>query len=149
MARLDDIPQPTRDVVASVPCPDFGGTPFVSGPPLRERRIAVVSSAALIGRGDEPFAVGSAECRPIPAGDALISHVSINFDRAGFQRDPNVVLPLDRLWEMADEGVIGTVADKHWTVMGSTDPAGIAAAADRMAAGMRAEGVDSVLLAPV
>jgi hypothetical protein len=54
-----------------------------------------------------------------PPGDLLISHVSINFDRAGWQRDINVVYSIDRL----ASGEIGGVADTHYTVMGSTDPA--------------------------
>ena len=123
MARPEDIPQPTRDA----PCPSFDTQPFVVGPPLAQRRVAIVSSAALIRRGDKPFPFGSAECRflpaAMPAGDILISHVSINFDRAGFQRDVNVVYPIDRLRELAAEGVIGGMAETNFTVMGSTDPA--------------------------
>ncbi|NDG38520.1 MAG: selenoprotein B glycine/betaine/sarcosine/D-proline reductase, partial [Betaproteobacteria bacterium] len=50
--------------------------------------MAIVSSAALIRRGDAPFPVGSGEYRAVPASwnsaDILMSHVSINFDRAGF-----------------------------------------------------------------
>lgn len=153
MARIEDIPQPTRDAVLAVPCPDFGTTPFVSGPPLARRKIAILSSAALIRRGDQPFAFGSAECRFVPAStptdDILVSHVSINFDRAGFQRDLNVVYPIDRLRELAAEGVIGGVADTHYTVMGSTDPAGMAGSANAIAARLRAENVDSVVLSPV
>ena len=51
-----------------------------------------------------------------------MSHVSINFDRAGFQRDLNVVYPVDRLRELVAEGVIGGMAETNFTVMGSTDP---------------------------
>jgi len=153
MARIEDIPKPTRDAVLSVPCPAPDSLPFVSGPPLSQRRLAIVSSAALIRRGDAPFAFGSAECRFVPAawpsGEILISHVSINFDRAGFQRDINVVYPLDRLHELAAEGVIGGVADTHYTVMGSSDPAGMANAADQIAGQLRQERIDSVLLTPV
>jgi D-proline reductase (dithiol) PrdB len=153
MARIEDIPQPTRDAVLAVPCPQYGTTPFVTGPALQHRRIAILSSAALIPRGDSPFAFGSAEVRlisrEVSPNDLLISHVSINFDRTGFQRDVNVVFPLDRLRELADEGVIGGVADTQYTVMGSTDPAGMEEAADTVAERMRAEGADSLLLAPV
>lgn len=153
MARIEDIPQPTRDAVLAIPCPSFETTPFVAGRPLAERRIAIVSSAALIRRGDPPFAFGSAEVRFLPASvpteDILVSHVSINFDRAGFQTDVNVVYPIDRLRELAQAGSIGGVADTHYTVMGSTDPAGMADAADRIAAQLAAEGVDSVVLSPV
>jgi D-proline reductase (dithiol) PrdB len=48
MARLEDIPQPTRDGVLAVPCPSFDTQPFVVGPPLAQRRVAIVSSTALI-----------------------------------------------------------------------------------------------------
>jgi D-proline reductase (dithiol) PrdB len=153
MARLDDIPEPTRTTVANLPCPTLETTPFVSGPKLSERRVAIVSSAALILRGDAPFPVGSGEYRAVPASwnsaDILMSHVSINFDRAGFQRDINVVLPVDRLRELVAEGRIGSVAATHFTVMGSTDPAAMAEAADGMAASMKADNVNAVVLTPV
>jgi D-proline reductase (dithiol) PrdB len=153
MARPEDIPQPTRDVVLNLPCPAFETTPFVSGPPLSQRRIAILSSAALIKRGDAPFPFGSGECRFIsadtPTGDLLISHVSINFDRAGWQRDVNVVFPIDRLREMAASGEIGGVAPTHYTVMGSTDPAAMEAAVDQIEGQLRQERIDSILLSPV
>ena len=153
MARLEDIPQPTRDAVVAAPCPSFDSQPFVGGPSLAQRRGAIVSSAALIRRGEKPFHFGSAECRflpaSIPAGELLISHVSINFDRAGFQRDLNVVYPIDRLRELAAEGVIGGMAETNFTVMGSTDPVGMTATADQIAGQLRQELIDSVLLSPV
>ena len=153
MARIEDIPQPTRDAVLAVPCLSFDTQPLVVGPPLAHRRVAIVSSAALIQRGDKPFPFGSAECRFLPASvptsDILISHVSINFDRTGFQRDVNVVYPIDRLRELAAEGVIGGVAETHFTVMGSTDPACMTEAADQIAGQLRQERIDAVLLSPV
>ena len=153
MARPEDIPQPTRDVVVNLPCPSYETTPFVSGPPLSQRRIAIISSAALITRGDQPFPFGSGECRFIradtPAGDLLISHVSINFDRSGWQRDINVVFPIDRLRDLAAMGEIGGVADTHYTVMGSTDPAAMDGAVEQIAGQLRQERIDSVLLSPV
>jgi len=153
MARLDEIPEPTRTAVAGIPCPAFETTPFVSGPPLSKRRVAIVSSAALIERGDKPFDFGSGECRPLQrsanADDILISHVSINFDRTGSQRDINVVYPIDRLKHMAIDGLIGSVANTHYTVMGSTDPAAMVESADFIAAAFKADHVDAVVLAPV
>ncbi|WP_428541871.1 glycine/sarcosine/betaine reductase selenoprotein B family protein [Rhodopila sp.] len=153
MARIEDLPQATRDAVLSVPCPAFETTPFVSGPPLGRRRVAIVSSAALIRRGDMPFAFGSGECRFVaadtPPGDLLLSHVSINFDRAGWQRDINVVFPIDRLRDLAAMGEIGGVAETHYTVMGSTDPAAMDQAVDQIEGQLRQERIDSVLLSPV
>jgi D-proline reductase (dithiol) PrdB len=153
MARLEDIPEPTRTAVANLPCPSFETTPFVAGPALSERRVAIVSSAALIHRGDKPFSFGSGEYRAVPGqwdgNDILMSHVSINYDRAGFQRDLNVVYPIDRLRELAAEGVIGSVAEQHFTVMGSTDPASMVESADGIAAALLADRCDAVVLCPV
>jgi D-proline reductase (dithiol) PrdB len=153
MARTEDIPQPTRNGVETIPCPDFATTPFVSGPPLARRRMAIVSSAALVRRGDAPFPFGSGECRFLPAStpanEILVTHVSINFDRAGFQRDMNVVYPLDRLRELAADGVIAGVADTHYAVMGSTDPSAMTEAVAQIAGQLRQERIDSILLSPV
>ena len=153
MARIEDIPEPTRSGVLALDVTPFESKPFVSGPPLSARRVAIVSSAALHRRGEPPLLPGTAEFRSLPAGlaagDILMSHVSIAYDRSGWQRDINTVHPVDRLRELAAEKVIGAVADTHYSVMGSTDPRTMAASADGMAARMRAEGVDTVLLSPV
>ncbi len=153
MARVDDIPEPTRSAILALDVPAAESQPFVDGSPLSERRVAIVTSAALHRRGDAPFSAGSAEFRVLPAAlptrDLVMSHVSINFDRTGWSRDANVVYPIDRLRELAAEGVIGAVADTHYSVMGSTDPRAMVATADAMAKAMHAEGVDAVLLCPV
>ncbi len=153
MARPEDIPQPTRDVVLNLPCPSFDTTPFVAGPPVAQRRVAILTSAALIRRGEKPFPFGSGEARFIsadtPTGDLLISHVSINFDRNGWQRDVNVVYPIDRLRELVADGTIAGIAPTHYTVMGSTDPAAMEDAVDQIAGQLKQERIDSVLLTPV
>lgn len=153
LARPEDIPEPTRTVVTTIDCPRFDTAPFVRGPRLSERRIAIISSAALIKQGDVPFAFGTTEFRRVsaswPAAEILMSHVSINFDRSGFQRDINTLYPIDRLRELAGEAVIGGVAETHYTMMGSSDPAGMVDAADRIAGQLRQERIDSVLLTPV
>ena len=153
MARIDDIPEPTRSAILALDVPAAASAPFVDGPPLTARRLAIVTSAALHRRGEPPFPPGSAAVRVLPASlptrDMVMTHVSINFDRSGWSRDANLAYPIDRLRELAEQGVIGSVADAHYSVMGSTDPRTMVATADAMAHGMRAEGVDAVLLCPV
>jgi D-proline reductase (dithiol) PrdB len=153
MARIDDIPQPTRDVVVGLSCPELPGSPWVVPKPLSECRIAILSSAALIERSGMPFPAGTAEFRQLPSSlapaDMLMSHVSINFDRVGFQRDINIAYPIDRLRELAAEGTIGAVADTHYTVMGSTDPATMSETADGIVGLLKQQEVDAVLLCPV
>ena len=153
MARIEDIPEPTRTVVLGLPIAASAAPAFLGGPPLAARRVAIVSSAALYRRGETPFLPGSGEYRALPAdtpaGDILMSHVSINFDRSGWQRDLNTVFPIDRLRELAAEGFVGAAAATHYSVMGSTDPQAMTATAGAMAAQMRAEGVGAAVLSPV
>ncbi|MBV8512771.1 MAG: hypothetical protein JOZ94_19290 [Xanthobacteraceae bacterium] len=78
-----------------------------------------------------------------------MSHVSVNFDRTGFQRDLNVVLPLDRLRTMADNGDIGSIAANHYSFMGATDPRGMQEHARTVAGRLKEDQVNAVLLTPV
>ena len=94
--------------------------------PLNERRIAIVSTAALNVRSDAVYQPGATDYRVIPGdidpGEVVMSHVSVNFDRTGFQQDLNICFPIQRLHELADEGVIGSVAAFHYTVSGAPHP---------------------------
>ncbi len=153
MARIEDIPQPTRDAVVALASPELPGSPWVITMPLKESRIAILTSAALHRRSEMPFPAGTAEFRELPSSlapaDMLMSHISINFDRVGSQRDINVAYPIDRLRELAREGVIAAVADTHYSVMGSTDPTTMTATADAISGRLKQESVDAVLLCPV
>ena len=153
MARMTDLPQATQTNMANLECPRFETTPFVSGPPLAERRVAVVTSAGLVRRGQRPFVSGDVDYRVLPAdtpaSQILMSHASVNFDRTAFQRDINVVFPLDRLRAMAAAGAIGSLAATHYSFMGATDPRGMEANARAVAGRLKSDRVDAVLLTPV
>src|SRR5271163_3308801 len=115
MTRLTDLPPAQAKRLAELECPDFATRPWVTGTALSERRVAIVSSAGLVVRGEDPFRGRDPDFRAIPATtkpeNLLCSHISINFDRNGFQEDWNVVFPLDLLNELAAEGTIGSVAN--------------------------------------
>lgn len=154
MARLEDLPINERKMVVELDCSGYEKRrPWVSGPRLAERRIAIVSTAALNVRSDAVFQRDSADYRVIPGdtepGDIVLSHISVNFDRTGFQQDVNICFPLERLRDLADDGTIGSVADFHFTVSGATDPSLLEDAARDMARQMKADAVDSVLLVPI
>jgi D-proline reductase (dithiol) PrdB len=78
-----------------------------------------------------------------------MSHISTNFDRTGFQKDMNMVFPLDRLEELVDQGIIDSLPDYHYSFMGATEPQQLKMAARSLTAVMHKEGVDAVLLVPV
>jgi D-proline reductase (dithiol) PrdB len=155
MVRLTDLPEWEQEHMAALgrDCPVFTEDPWVAGPPLAERRVAIVSTAGLQRRGDRPFGKGAADFRLIPgdiaAADLVMSHISVNFDRSAFQQDFNVVFPIDRLGELAAEGVIGSVAGVHYSFLGSTLPQEMEATVRHLAPLLKADGVDAVLLVPV
>jgi len=153
MARLDRMSAQERDHYLKMPCAAFDTAPWVVGPPLTEQKVALISTAGLHRRGDRPFSPGASDYRLIPADtlstELVMSHISTNFDRTGFQQDWNVVFPLDRLRELAEAGDIGSVAQYHYSFMGATDPAAMEPRAREVAQIMRGEGVDAALLIPV
>ena len=153
MVRLNRIAEPLRSHLVDLDCPTFDGQPWAGGPAIDKRRVAIVSTAGIHPRDDRPFSVGAADYRIIPgetaAADLVMSHVSSNFDRSGFQQDINVVFPIDRLRELAAEGRIGSVAGYHYSVMGATTPEQMEPAAHEMAGLLKADAVDAVLLIPI
>jgi D-proline reductase (dithiol) PrdB len=153
MARLNRMPEPMRSHLAKLPCPTFKTHPCVTGPALNRRRVSLISTAGLHRRSDRPFESMTGDYRVIPgniqARDLVMTHISTNFDRTGFQQDWNVVFPLDRLHEMADQGVIGSVADYHYSFMGASDPAAMEPSVRNLVDLLKGDQVDAVLLLPV
>jgi len=151
MVRLNDLRESTQRALLDLDCPDYGPTRPVEGPPLAERTVAIVSTAGIHRRGDRPFSWGARDFREIGRHerDMVISHVSVNFDRTGFQQDLNTIWPIDRLEELAAGGHIGDVAPLGYSFVGATSPTEMETAAAEAATAMRAAGVGAVLLAPV
>ena len=153
MARLKDMPESLRKPIESLDCPIFENPSFARDVKLTDARVSIVSTAALTTRKDKTFSIGESDYRVIPgnvrAGDLIMSHISPNYDRTGFQQDLNVVFPIDRLNEMADEGQISSVGDYHYSLMGSSDPIMMESSADEISALLNRDGVNTLLLVPV
>ncbi len=157
MVRLADVSESERNhLLGKVKdLTGFDNRPWVDGPALNKRRVAIITTAGLHHQSDRPFGAGAADVdyRVIPggisAGELVMSHVSVNFDRTGFQQDINVVFPIDRLKEFAAVGVIGEVADYHYSFMGAPPPRGFEPRARELATLLKKDHVDAVLLTPV
>ncbi len=160
MARLEQMHPAQRAALLAMACPVFDTHPWVDGPPLSQRRVALISTAGLHRRDDRPFAVTAGASRVIAgdyrvipgdsvANDLVMSHISTNFDRTGFQHDWNVVFPLDRLRALAAESVIDSVAAFHYSFMGATDPTHMEPAAHALARLLLHDQVNAALLVPV
>ncbi len=154
MVRLSDIPTEEAAHLLSKLCDPFDTRPWVAGPPLSKRRVAILTSAGLHRVGDPAFATVDLSYRVIPgttrANELTMTHSAVHFDRTGFREDVNVVFPIDRLHELASEGVIGSVADYHYWLMGAGwPPSAIEPTMRELAARLREDEVDAVCLAPV
>lgn len=143
-ARFDDIPGYEFDELA-----------WTAPPPLAEARVAVVTTAGLRPDGTTMWANNDESFTVVDAGDRQVSmsHRSQNFDRSGYLADPNVVVPTDRLDELAAAGVIGSASSKYISFMGAQGD--VTLATMRLDTGpaaaqvLKDDGVDVVLLTPV
>lgn len=154
MVRLTELPEVEREHVMSKACEPFDSRPFAPGPPLAERRVALVTSAGLHRTDDHAFRAIDLSYRVIPgsvrADELTMTHSSVHFDRTGFREDVNVVFPIDRLRELEGEGVIGSVADYHYSLMGAGWlPHQIEPTMRELADQLRGDEVDAVCLVPV
>src|SRR4030042_920189 len=154
MVRLEKVSEEERKMLLGLPCPSFESNPWVGGPPLRERRLAIITTAGLHMRDDRPFQLDPNDFyRVIPGdvrpNDLVMSHIAASFDRSGFQRDWNVVFPIDRLREIARDGIIGSLADFHYSVSSAHRGEELKAPAYEMAGLLKKDGVNAVLLLPV
>ena len=153
MVHLREMPDHLRDRLVNQELPPFDETPWAAAKPLAESRIALISTAGLHRREDPPFIPGAGDYRVIPDDadfdDLVMSHLSTNFDRTGFFQDVNTAFPIDRLHELADEGIIGSVGSRHYSFMGATPPAMMEPVARDLAGLLKEDGVDAVVLVPV
>lgn len=92
--------------------------------PLSETRLTFVSSAGVQLKGTLPFDVvhplGDFSFRRVPSSsspDDLEIH-QIKYPTHGAMRDLNVIFPIERLQELAAEGVIGTLTPNFFSFIG-------------------------------
>ncbi len=153
MQRIADLPEAVGQGFLRLPLPEFESTPWRTPPPLSESRIAIVSTAGLHRHEDRTFTGGDSDYRILPGdldyADLAMSHVSVNFDRSGFQQDVDVVFPLQRLRELEAAGEIGSVAAWHYSFMGATDPTRMVDSAIEVARLLQGDEVDGAILIPV
>ena len=155
MPRIEDLTDAQRQAVLNFPCFEYDDGPFTGiRKPLSQVRLALVTTSGLHVRGDKPFTSGDQSYRIIPSGtppkDIIQTHNSIGFDRTPMYRDINITFPVDRIRELAEQGVIGSTTNNYYSFMGAqTNPKQImnetAPAVARM---LLDEGADAAILTP-
>lgn len=155
MPRLEDLTEVARQGHLNFPAFEHTDAPFSQlTKPLTEVKLALVTTAGLQVRGDTPFSNNDQSFRVIPANtparDIIQSHTSIGFDRSAFMRDVNISFPVDRLHELVERGVIGSLSENFYSFMGALrNPKQIEKeTGPEVARRLIAEGVDAVFLTP-
>jgi len=146
-----------------IPERDFNGyIPWTSLPkPIHQITLALVTSAGISLKTDPPFDMerekkeplwGDRSFRRIPKGttekDIDVNHLHIN--TKWIKQDINVMLPLQRMAEFEEEGIIGRLAPTAYSFYGfqwqNTDF--LKEAIEPISIGMKEEEVEAVLLTP-
>lgn len=93
-------------------------TPFEKD--LATATVTLVSATGVYGPGDEPFPTvdpGDISYRVIPAetNAASLRIAHHHYDHSEADTDPNIVFPIDTIRELAKEGFIAAINDKHYS----------------------------------
>src|SRR5712671_2649412 len=118
MGQLNDFPLAVRVFLKAYRWCKIDPVPWAPlKKPLRQCRLALVSSAGFVLPGQAPFNEsirgGDHTFREISDDSGVRqlseSHRSKSFDHAGIRLDPNLSFPIDRVSELAALGRIGSV----------------------------------------
>ena len=124
--------------------------------PLSESRLTFVSTAGVQPKGTMPFdtvhPVGDYSFRRVPSSSKPLDleiH-QLKYPTNGAEKDLNVIFPIERLQELAEEGVIGELAPNFFSFIGyNMDPERLEnTLAEEIAEAVKAEGSDVALLSP-
>ncbi|PNU20463.1 hypothetical protein C2E25_07010 [Geothermobacter hydrogeniphilus] len=126
--------------------------------PLRDCRLALVTTAGVHHPDQPPFDMRDSDGDPSwreLTGETLPGAYRIThdyYDHSDAEKDLNIVLPLERLQELVDEKLLGSLNRRHFGFMGHIDgrhiPALIEKSAREVAGKLCADKVDLVLLTP-
>ncbi len=124
---------------------------------LSDQTVALITSGGLYLKDRQlPFETesihGDPSFREIPKGvrqeELGIAHA--HYDHGLAEQDINVVFPITRLLELEAEGVVGRVAETHYSFSYVNDVVPLVTeSVPKVIARMKAEGVDVVFLVPV
>ncbi len=124
--------------------------------PLEACRVSLLTSGGISHRSRPPFHAEARDDLRVDAVDpgSAVSEFEVNdsyYDTRDARRDLNVVFPIERLRELARDGVIGSIAPRLWSgFMGRTYKRTqvIEEAAPALARELRRDGVEVLVLVP-
>ncbi len=126
--------------------------------PLNQAKLALVTTSGIHHQDQRQFDMsdsnGDPSYREID-GDRIFDDFKIThdyYDHSNARKDPNIIFPLERIRELVNEGIVGSLAKKHYAFMGHIDGPHISTlikkTAREVAQKLRQDQVDLVLLTP-
>jgi D-proline reductase (dithiol) PrdB len=151
-------PSLSKKLLESYSPPDSTTIPWTGvTKPLNETKWAVVTTAGVHHIRQKPFDMndpnGDPSYRALETKDSMEWMITHDYyDHSGADKDKNIVFPIDRLKEFESEGLIGALADTNYSFMGHITgdhiDSLINTIAPEVAAKLKADGADAVLLTP-
>lgn len=94
---------------------------------LAEARVGLVTTSGIHHSSQTPFDMtdpdGDPSYREL-SGETLFEDFTIThdyYDHRDAEKDPNIILPLDRLRDWIDAGLVGSLSRRHFGFMGHVD----------------------------
>lgn len=126
--------------------------------PLAECTVGLITTGGVHLTSQPAFDMadpdGDASLREIP-GDVALTDLTIThnyYNHSSADRDVNVIFPLNRFRELAQQGIVGQVGRRHFGLMGHIEGQQLRRLQQRtapeIAAKLRADGVDFAFLTP-
>lgn len=126
--------------------------------PLREARLALVTTSGIHHRNQPPFDMHDKNGDPsyrVLNGDTLFNDFKIThdyYDHRDAERDPNIILPLAPLRKLVQQGTLGGLAEQHYAFMGHINGRHIRTLVEKtareVARKLKEDRIDLVLLTP-
>lgn len=155
---MTSVPDPgerfARTLAATPAMEDIPWSPLCK--PLGQCRMALVTTGGVHLKDQTPFNVANDgydwSFRAIPSSsrpqDLMVTHN--HYDHSHVDKDINFMLPIDRLRELVEDGKVGSLAPRYFSFCGYIRDAQalMTSTAREVAAMIKADGVDAVLLTP-
>ena len=99
MVLISDMPAVGRGFISRLEKYTFDNPSWTQPKEAKNRRVSIVSTAAISKRGDKPYSWLANNHRVIEKDnlDLVMTHVAVEYDRTAWQQDLNTILPIDRL----------------------------------------------------
>ena len=127
MATMAELPPEVRDFVRVYQWHRIDPVPWADARvPLDRARLGLVATACMTNPGDPPFNAEQPDNDPsirvvdVDADPACLVNTFAGqaFDHSGLEADANLLVPLDRLREMAGAGEIGALSPRTVSLCG-------------------------------